>query len=156
MPAVTIKEYFAKTGSHITNDDARIIGPVLDEIGDRKTLKASDVVEAARSTNNPMHDYFEWDNDRAADRFREGQADEIIRVVRVRYVPAEGGGSSVLKNYRITGKSRERREATPTLLKINTVEPSVIEAVRELDDWRLRYQASVPKFGSHATRFGES
>jgi hypothetical protein len=41
-------------------------------------LVARDVVEHARADSSPLHKYFEWDDDRAAELWRERQARELI------------------------------------------------------------------------------
>lgn len=48
-------------------------------------LHAEAVVEAARPDDSPLHDYFEWNDDAAAAKFRIVQARELIRTVRVFY-----------------------------------------------------------------------
>ena len=41
------------------------------------------VVEAARSEDDPMHSYFEWDDAKAGEKYRVDQARTLIRSVRV-------------------------------------------------------------------------
>lgn len=47
-------------------------------------LKPSDVVDYARPKSSPLHRYFEWDNTKAAERFRLVQAMHLIRMVRIK------------------------------------------------------------------------
>lgn len=55
-------------------------------------LIPDDVVEAAGEVSHPLHDYFEWDDDKAGHQHRLWQARVLIRSVRVtvedRKVPA--------------------------------------------------------------------
>lgn len=44
------------------------------------------VLEEARDPKHPLHDRFEWDDSIAAEKYREVQASELIRSVRVRQV----------------------------------------------------------------------
>jgi len=46
------------------------------------------VVEAARDPRNPLHNKFEWDDSVAGQKYREAQAQELIRSVRISYFPA--------------------------------------------------------------------
>lgn len=46
------------------------------------------VVEEARPEDAPLHPAFEWDNDTAAEKYREHQATNLIRRVRVVAAPA--------------------------------------------------------------------
>lgn len=43
-------------------------------------LRPEAVVEAAKKRNSPLHDYFTWDDDEAAKRYRLIQARQLIRV----------------------------------------------------------------------------
>lgn len=49
-------------------------------------LTPAEVVEAARSEASPLHSAFEWDDGEAAERWRQHQARQLIRVA-VQYVP---------------------------------------------------------------------
>jgi hypothetical protein len=44
-------------------------------------LPPQDVVEAARAEDSPLHDFFEWNDSRAAEAHRLNQARALIRVV---------------------------------------------------------------------------
>jgi hypothetical protein len=46
-------------------------------------LKPVDVVEDARDPTSPLHDFFEWDNDAAAQQYRLSQARLLIRRVKI-------------------------------------------------------------------------
>lgn len=46
-------------------------------------LTPSLVVDAARDPESPLHDRFEWDDSIAGERYREQQARQLIRTVRV-------------------------------------------------------------------------
>lgn len=90
MPSITAKEYYPRDGSTFSKVDAQKIGPVLEELAEERGLTARDVLDAAHSTNSPLHEYFEWNNDKAADLYRLDQARQIIRSIRVRYTDAGG------------------------------------------------------------------
>lgn len=49
----------------------------------RGSIKPADVVEVSRPDDAPMHDVFEWNDQVAAERFREDQARHVIRSVRI-------------------------------------------------------------------------
>lgn len=48
------------------------------------------VVEAASDVRHPLHDYFEWDDNEAARRFRIDQARHLITRVKVEYKSTPG------------------------------------------------------------------
>lgn len=62
---------------------------VRDSFGE---LTPANVVQSARADESPLHDRFEWDDSIAGEKYREVQASELIRSVRVNYVGAKGPG----------------------------------------------------------------
>lgn len=86
MTSITIKEYFARDGSGFSNKDAQKIGPVLDELSKQTEVTARDVVDAARSSQSPLHDYFEWDDRLAADHYRLRQARNMLGAIKIKYI----------------------------------------------------------------------
>lgn len=139
MSTLTIKEYFALAGTRFSNDDARVIGPVLQELAADGDVTAEAVVKAAHSQNCPLHEYFEWDNQTAAGLYREGQAREMIQSVRVRFV--SNGQEYATRAYNISVRKQENslpREVPVTNVLPHPVE-QLLESVRELDAWRLKY-----------------
>lgn len=49
------------------------------------------VVETARDPNHPLHPKFEWDDSIAGESYRRQQAAELIRSVKVAYLPPGDG-----------------------------------------------------------------
>lgn len=50
---------------------------------DNGRLVPSDVVEAARDPNSPLHQHFEWNDSEAAEKYRLDQARTLIRSVKI-------------------------------------------------------------------------
>ncbi|MDB5444979.1 MAG: hypothetical protein JWQ97_296 [Phenylobacterium sp.] len=73
-----------REGAHVRLD-ANKAGREMEDIrrrnGDRLTPEA--VLERARSANSALHEHFEWDNDKAAEQHRLGQAGELIRSIQI-------------------------------------------------------------------------
>jgi len=77
---------FAKTAR--MPGDPQAVGEALQAIRDEKgSLTAPLVVEAATPEDNLLHRYFEWDDQKAATRWRLEQAGQIIRSVVVATTP---------------------------------------------------------------------
>lgn len=53
------------------------------------------VVAEATPEDHPLHEYFEWDNEVAGPAYREHQARQLIRSVRIQYVDDEVSERSV-------------------------------------------------------------
>lgn len=90
---MAIKEYYAKSSPRFTNADAKVIGPVLGSLAERGPVTARDIVETAHSANSPLHQYFEWNDAKAADMQRLGVAREMVKTVRVRVISSVGSAS---------------------------------------------------------------
>ena len=60
-----------------------IIKAELERLFREGLLRPADVVEAARDPASPLHSHFEWDDTAAAAKWREEQARQLIRNVRI-------------------------------------------------------------------------
>lgn len=66
----------------ITDKDAKVIGVFIkDKFGGNVTPK--EFLEAARPLNSPVHDYFDWNDSSAAEKYRLEQARNLIISVYV-------------------------------------------------------------------------
>lgn len=61
----------------------------------RGALTPAGLVDDARGDAHPLHTRFEWDNAVAGDRYREVQAAQIIRSVKITYSETPEGEKSV-------------------------------------------------------------
>lgn len=70
------------------NDEIR---KELEVIASRKRgLNPSTLLEVAKNPRSTLHAYFTWDDTEAAQRWREAQAYDLIRRIRVTITPHEG------------------------------------------------------------------
>lgn len=70
----------------------------LQEIYDQNnSLTPALVVEVASNPSHPLHDRFEWDDEKAGDKYRLHQARQLIRSVKIRVIDEEDPG----KNYEV-------------------------------------------------------
>lgn len=54
------------------------------------SLTAANVLDAARAIDHPLHSRFEWDDSIAAERYRESQASDLIRKVKLTFADSSG------------------------------------------------------------------
>lgn len=80
---IGIREYFSQQQDLFTKSDAKRIGPELERLAAEGRTKLRDVVDAARPEGSPLHHYFEWDDRRAAEGFRQLQAGRMTRAIQV-------------------------------------------------------------------------
>lgn len=105
------KEYFVHGSTVLKDVDARVIGPVLQELVEQGAITADGLVEAAKSTNSPLHSYFDWDDARAAKKYRLNTAHDIIRSVRVK-VTTQAGVARGLASQRVLVKTVQMPQRT--------------------------------------------
>lgn len=65
---------------------------IYDQYGE---LVPRTIVELAVPKDHPLHSYFEWDNKIAGPKYRELQAERLIRSVRVAYKDKRGHAQQV-------------------------------------------------------------
>lgn len=64
-----------------------IVLQVLKDIeAEKGKITPQDVVEEAQDFNSPIHDYFEWDDSEAAEKYRLWQARQLIASVKVEWM----------------------------------------------------------------------
>lgn len=103
-------KYFARPGGPLSNEQANALGEELERMaveGVAATPEA--VVERARDASSPIHDLFEWNDARAADKYRLHQARTSIAAIVVRD-PASGSMARAAFSVQIQRDGDVRRE----------------------------------------------
>lgn len=148
MARVTFNEYHAARGSQFTDEDAQVIGPVLEDLAKAGKSSAPAVVDAARAKSSPLHGYFEWNDAKAAESHRENQAREMMRAVVVVRTLREDEPKQEVRAFFPVHRTREAKEAKEPrqYVHIDSVlddpelaEQVVADALRMLRAWRNRF-----------------
>lgn len=149
MTSITIKEYIAAPGSLYSNKDAEKIGPVLYSLSEQGEVTARDVVDAARSGNSPLHSYFEWNDKKAADRFRLEQARNMLANIKIRYIDGDDGQPKEAKAFQVMRSgaydTEPRKYRTfEVLYGDSAYAASMMDgAITDLMTWKKRYEPCV-------------
>lgn len=84
---------FKRRKGYRVKTDPQIVGEYCYALEQKKggKLTPKELVEAARDVNSPLHDEFEWNDTKAAQKYREWQARYIISSIEVKltYIPSE-------------------------------------------------------------------
>ena len=78
-----------KPSSRLSPSQATTVGKFLIELQERSgsdELKPKDVLEAARDVASPIHEYFTWDDGKAAEKQRLSEAAYLLRSIQIEYV----------------------------------------------------------------------
>jgi hypothetical protein len=122
--------------------DPQIIGEALDEIAAGQGIGGLDpkpVVDAARSSNHPLHPHFEWDDAKAAESFRLDQARNLISLVRVVDAESKDGTSRAWQSIRgDAGVSYRHITEIKSSLDLQTA--LLRQADRELEAFQKRFR----------------
>ena len=84
-------KYKVRKGSKISNREAQVIGEFIGSLKDKDGhITTKKIVEGAKSKKSPIHKYFEWENNKAAEQFRLQQGRNLIeQVVEIVVVAGE-------------------------------------------------------------------
>jgi hypothetical protein len=74
--------YKWKSGSRVSAD-AQKVGEVCERLEKKGNLTPKALVDASRRKNAALHDLFEWNDEIAAEKYRETQASYLIRSIEV-------------------------------------------------------------------------
>jgi len=100
-------------------------------------LTPSIVVAEARNPSHPLHDRFEWDDAAAGEKYREQQARELIRSVRV--VESDGLPSESVRAFHSLPRDGGRSYVPIDEIKADPISTQIVlrEAERE---WRQLFR----------------
>lgn len=129
---------------------ADITGAALEALLERHGGRISPaiVLEAARDPASPLHDHFEWDDDRASEQYRLAQASQLIRRWRgvLTRAAGEGGRVAVTITRRVESPFNERAKGAASYGALEDILADPVRrddllntVLRELRAYRRRY-----------------
>ena len=125
--------------------DAQVIGKELESLrkqNDGKLTKEI-VVAVARSKNSPLHDAFEWDDDKAAEQYRLQQAGYIIRSVAVVFENPDTDEDTEIRAFVSVIQDEDEKPSYTSLsvaVQDEDLRKQVFEnALRDLNAWKKKY-----------------
>ena len=138
--------YGAREGSQLSEEDAQTYGERLKQLEEKKGyITPNLVLQDAKKASSPLHDYFEWDNSRAAEAYRLKQAGELIRCITVTIIN-DGEQQKVRRYYSVKSDPVLELEEPKMYVPLETIctdvdkkEEVIRYALRELKGWRERY-----------------
>jgi len=140
-------EYKASNGARLSDKEAAIYGSRITHLSEKKGyVTPKMVVDDARNPNSPLHNYFDWDDKEAAEKWRIEQAQYLIRHIVVTVMDEKK--PEIRHFYSITptsdmGKIKESKVYVTlnTIMSDTEKRAEVIAyALRELNGWMERYR----------------
>lgn len=117
---------------------------------ERGTLTAPLVVAEARNADHPLHSRFEWNDEIAGERYREVQARELIRSVRIIYREATGRRPEAS----VRAYQHIRRDDTSTYVPTEEVLADPVLTQIVLMDMKREWKTLQARYG-HFTEFAQ-
>lgn len=121
----------------MANIKRETVEAVLQEIEAKDgVITVQAVVEEARNSSSPIHDCFEWDNDRAAEKYREVQARKLIAY----YYEPEKAEYEPARYYNVTVGGRRGYVSENRIKEAPNLYKQVLkDALTGLIAWQERY-----------------
>lgn len=134
-------KYKFRDGFVAKNIDAQIAGEECSRVASTIGLTAENLLNENRAEGTPLHNYFEWRDDVAAEKYRLTQSKDIIRsIVLVRQ--SDNDTRPPVRQFIAIRKSPSEREFVPietVLKKPDYTEQMFEQAKRDLLAFRTKY-----------------
>lgn len=143
--------YKPAKGAPLNNQQAQRYGErmaILEE--ENNGLLPEILIEDGKREDSPLHDWFEWDDKRAARRYRIEQAEHLLRSIVVMVKSGEDEEREVRAFHAVEvkdaepsdrdGHNRKRYVSISNVLSDQNYRKQLVEiALRELEIWRKKY-----------------
>ena len=131
-------KYQYRDGFVIRGIDAQTVGEECSRLSETIGLTPKTLLDANREVGTPLHDYFEWRDDVAAEKYREEQARYIIRSI---IVIDETEEKPPVKAYcPVVVEKQHKFEHIDTVVKNVDLRQQMLEnAKRELFAFQVKY-----------------
>lgn len=137
-----IKKYYPREGAPFKKEDAQKIGEFIDKIENKTTENILNEIE--KNEDHVIHNYIEWNDDKAANGFRLQQVRNIISHVEVKIIG--GGIKEPVRAFHSIINENEKDEKKFTYVSVdvafsdNYAKMQIISRAKtELKNWRDRY-----------------
>jgi hypothetical protein len=143
---VSLGEFFAARGSNLSQEEARLVGPVLVKMASKRGITTEAVVEAARPRDSVLHPYiFNRNQQDAAEEYYKEQARQLVRSIIV--TVATEKGEAVATRAFISVREDEAEEREPRLyMSVEVVRDSPKLSTHVLEEARAEWVRATDKF----------
>jgi hypothetical protein len=138
--------YEAKDGAYLSNKDANVIASEFKKLRKKNggLLTPKIIVEEASSPSSPLHKFFEWDDDAAAQKYRLTQARGLIYSVKVHIVEDPVPARTVTAFVRVeTAKGPSYTEIRDAMKDDSFRSVRIARALQELKRVQQKYKDVV-------------
>jgi CRISPR/Cas system CSM-associated protein Csm2 small subunit len=138
------KTYSPVVGSPLSQEQAERYGSRIDLLIEQNNgmITPELVVTDAASKKSPLHDYFQWDDAKAAEEYRLTQAGQLLRFINVTYNDEEKPAKAY-HNVVVTIENKSQRgyvNLQRVLSEEELLEQVLKQALKEIKTWREKYR----------------
>jgi hypothetical protein len=147
-------EFRAAEGAGFGDERAQIYGEHISHLEEthRGAPNLPDlIIDDARNPDSPLHDYFEWDDKKAADHWRKHQAQNLLVKIETKILLPDGRTSWTRAFHPVRIEFVETEPAPPQRIRIWTSKEQILQnaefraqiiarALRELQTWQNTYR----------------
>lgn len=138
------KKFVATTGSHLSDDQAQIVGEELETIKETEgQLTPAIVVKRAEKEESKLHGFFTWDDKAAADEYRLNEARYLLRSVEVYYEVEPGGDEKPVRAFYHVEDDEEGAiyvDIDDVVSNDDYRQQIIDKALREMRSWAAKYR----------------
>lgn len=138
-------EWRRTSGGHVASGaaSAQVVGEFLEELRvEHGVLTPRLVLDAARLPSAPIHRLFNWEDDKAAERWREQQARSLLGSIVVKIRPFEDSQIRTTRafvNFRTANGAHRYTSIAVMLTDPDMTKQVLARALAELEQWRQRH-----------------
>lgn len=131
-------------GSSLTEAQAADFGGEIEKLADEKGRVTAEDVIAAAQPGTALHNFFEWDNENAADKYRLIQAGYLLRSINV--VIETPDGEQETRAWQVVTVKTESQPDRGYMAAVKVFSDAdysaevVARALKELTAWKQRYR----------------
>ncbi len=132
-----MKKYSWKPGV-TTGIKASDFGETVERIRrERETVTPKDIVDEARSRSSVLHRYFTWDDHKAAEAYRESQAQYLLRGIEIRII---SNHKMIITRAFVSIRDEHRYEPIRSVLEVPAWREGLLNgALAELQSFKRKY-----------------
>ena len=140
--------YKAAVGSTLTDEQAQKYGPCIATIAEKNNgnVNQQAIVDEAVPKTSELHGFFEWNNKRAAEKYRLRQAGHLLRSIHV-VVERDENAESIRAFHNVYVETEDPEKQARVYVHIKRVlgdadllRQVIQQAMNELEAWKARYE----------------
>jgi len=139
-------QYQVVKGAHLSDEQAKQYGKRITWLTEKRGFVTPEiVVDDAKHSNSPLHDYFDWSDKKAAEKWRIEQAKYLIRVISVSIIDSSRPEARYF--YSIKPTQEMHTDAKQVYVTLDAIvsdkekrDQVIAYAWRELNGWMDRYK----------------